>query len=154
MKNLKIIGLLFISGFAYGTQKFDSCTLLSNCSEVLSNSIVGSPQYSVPYYSSPGTKSTLTGLIPGTIGQVLTSSGTAGAPFWGPGGGGGGNVTLCGTNPVGIQFVDANSCKWCETVNTSGIMVTALLSCPATGFILKEDGTYILQEDGTKIMVE
>ena len=67
--------------------------------------------------------------------------------------GGGSNVTLCGTGNNGIQFIDTASCKWCQTVNTSGSIVTALISCPATGFILMEDGTFILQEDGTKILV-
>jgi hypothetical protein len=47
------------------------------------------------------------------------------------GGGGGGNVTTCGTNPVGIQYADANNCLWCTTVATTGNLVTTLLSCGA-----------------------
>ena len=58
----------------------------------------------------------------------------------------------CGSNPVGVQFIDANSCTWCETIDTSGVLTTALVSCGAS--ILMENGTYILQENGTKITVE
>lgn len=45
--------------------------------------------------------------------------------------GGGGGGTSCGSNPLGIQFSDSNSCTWCETVSTAGNLVTALISCPA-----------------------
>ena len=122
MKTLsRIAGLLLLSGCALGVQKFDSCTLLSNCSEVLSNSIVGSPQYSVPYYSSLGIGSTLTGLVPGTYGQVLTSSGTAGAPFWGAGGGGSGVGSNC------TLINDASNNLWSTCVDTTGHLVTTSL---------------------------
>lgn len=63
-------------------------------------------------------------------------------------------ITPCGSSPLGIQFTDTASCTWCETIDTGGVLTTALISCPATGFILMEDGTYILQEDGSKIVVE
>ena len=104
MKKLAIIGLALLPGCIFGVQKFDSCTLLSNCSEVLSNSIVGSPQYSVPYYSSSGNASTLTGLNPGTIGQILTSSGAAGAPYWSVPAAGGNFINNQSTLQSGATF--------------------------------------------------
>jgi len=58
----------------------------------------------------------------------------------------------CGSHPVGVQFVDANNCTWCETIDTSGVLTTALVTCGAS--ILMENGTFILQEDGTKITAE
>lgn len=69
------------------------------------------------------------------------------------GGGSSSNISTCGSSPVGIQFTDTANCSWCETINTSGVLATALIACAAT-FILMEDGTYILQEDGTKIVVQ
>lgn len=137
MRKLAIIGLLLLPGFIFGVQKFDSCTLLSNCSEVLSNSIVGSPQYSVPYYSSSGIGSTLTGLVPGTFGQVLTSSGTAGAPFWGP------NVSslIAGS---GISISCTNGV--CTITNTGG--------GGGTTYVLMEDSSLVLAEDGSKVLTE
>jgi len=69
-------------------------------------------------------------------------------------GGGGGSFTACGSNPSGLQFTDTNLCTWCETVDTSGVLTTALISCPGTKYMLMEGGTHILMEDGTKILTE
>lgn len=60
----------------------------------------------------------------------------------------------CGTTPKGVQFADANGCTWCQTINTSGVLSTALIAC-LSSFILMEDGSFILQEDGvSKIITE
>lgn len=44
--------------------------------------IVASPRYSAAYYSLAGTTTTVSGLAPGTSGQILTTGGSGGAPFW------------------------------------------------------------------------
>ena len=39
-------------------------------------------QYSLPFYSGTGSTTTLSGLTPGTSGQVLTTAGSSALPFW------------------------------------------------------------------------
>lgn len=104
------------------------------------------------------------------VGQIKVSTGTltcAGqtATISTGGGGGSGNYvsktgdTISGDleftlSSIGPILLDSNGCTWRAGVDTSGVLTTALLNCPASGFILMEDGTFILQEDSSKILVE
>lgn len=51
-------------------------------------------QYSFPFYSGTGSTTTLSGLTPGTSGQVLTTAGSSTVPFWST------IPVYTGTNPV------------------------------------------------------
>jgi len=44
--------------------------------------ILAAPQYSAPFYALSGSTTTLTGLTPGTSGQVFTTAGSSASPFW------------------------------------------------------------------------
>lgn len=65
-------------------------------------------------------------VVAGTNVSVLSNSnGTVTISSSGSGGG-----TTCGSNPIGVQFTDASSCTWCETVAITGNLITTLISCP------------------------
>lgn len=55
---------------------------------------------------------------------------------------------------AGWYIMDSDDCLWNTTINTSGVLTTALMNCPSIGFIIMEDNSFVLQEDATFIPVE
>lgn len=81
-----------------------------------------------------------------------------------PGGGSGTFVSKTGDTMTGdleflsatkgVVFLASNGCRWRTGVDTTGTLTTTLLSCPATGSLLMEDGTFILTEGSAFILTE
>ena len=126
----KLLALLFLASVAYADNTTPrlgldqpSCNSTNWCNSVNTNwaildstvnagavagggTILASPQFSMPYYSGTGMNTVILGVPPGTLGQVYTSSGTSGAPFWSTitsGGGGSGSSSLQVTRS-GVQI--------------------------------------------------